>query len=93
MGRGDDDTQLYAEYLRSSSSTSSSIEGLAKTRNDSVVLDTRDQETTAAIGRRSKDSSSTEMKVDSMRRRHGIGTSSRDEMPHTRIDGSPIREA
>lgn len=97
VGREDDETQLYAEYLRSSSSTESSREGQikardrsenkARVRNNSVVAEIRERDGVGNVRRR-RDSSATEAKFELQRRRNGMVTESVVQMPMREVLGS-----
>lgn len=99
VGRGDGEAELYAEYLRSSSSTESSRGGQIKARdrseskmrvrNDSVVAEIRERDGVGTARR--KDNSAADARLELQRRRNGMLTESLVQMPMRGLsDSSPI---
>lgn len=92
IGRGDDETQLYAEYLRNSSSRSSSHE-LAKSMKDSVIAGMHEQDMTPSRLRNKQSMAAVtiDSRKESLRNMNGSvkGNRNRDVVVETR-DGMPL---
>lgn len=72
MGRGDEESQLYAEYLRNSSSTSSSG-GMAKSTADSVIAGMHKQDSMRLRDKQSISAMTFDSRKESLRNGNGSG--------------------